>query len=244
MKIGFIGFGKVARNLVRLINSENITFLTSTQNRSENTIKNMEESDVEILDTFKEVATLSDILISANSPNQALDVAVKYGKYSKGIYMDLNNISPKETLEINKHVNNFVDGAIIGKIDSANPILYLSGKNLESLDFLNDFLEIRKISENPGDASKLKLLRSMYTKSLSAVLIESSEVAKNLNLGEEFFDILSLTEGEDFKKSALSRINNTKNSKKRKAEELEQIIGYFENQDLTMVKASFKKLNR
>lgn len=243
MKIGFIGFGKVARNLVRLINSENITFLTSTQNRSENTIKNMEESDVEILDTFKEVATLSDILISANSPNQALDVAVKYGKYSKGIYMDLNNISPKETLEINKHVN-FVDGAIIGKIDSANPILYLSGKNLESLDFLNDFLEIRKISENPGDASKLKLLRSMYTKSLSAVLIESSEVAKNLNLEEEFFDILSLTEGEDFKKSALSRINNTKNSKKRKAEELEQIIDYFENQDLTMVKASFKKLNR
>ena len=242
MKIGFIGFGKVARNLVRLINSENITFLTSAQNRSENTIKNMEESDVEILDTFKEVATLSDILISANSPNQALDVAVKCGKYSKGIYMDLNNISPKETLEINKHVNNFVDGAIIGKIDSANPILYLSGKNLESL--LNDFLEIRKISENPGDASKLKLLRSMYTKSLSAVLIESSEVAKNLNLEEEFFDILSLTEGEDFKKSALSRINNTKNSKKRKAEELEQIIDYFENQDLTMVKASFKKLNR
>ena len=96
MKIGFIGFGKVARNLVRLINSENITFLTSAQNRSENTIKNMEESDVEILDTFKEVAILSDILISANSPNQALDVAVKYGKYSKGIYMDLNNISPKE----------------------------------------------------------------------------------------------------------------------------------------------------
>ena len=142
MKIGFIGFGKVARNLVRLINSENITFLTSAQNRSENTIKNTEESDVEILDTFKEVAILSDILISANSPNQALDVAVKYGKYSKGIYMDLNNISPKETLEINKHVNNFVDGAIIGKIDSANPILYRSGKNLESLDFLNDFLEV------------------------------------------------------------------------------------------------------
>ena len=45
------------------------------------------------------------------------------------------------------------------------------------------------------------------------------------------------------KKKALSRINNTKNAK-RKAEELEQIIGYFENQDLTMVKASFKKLSQ
>ena len=141
-------------------------------------------------------------------------------------------------------MDNFVDGAIIGKIDAPNPVLYLSGKNLEKLDFLDDFLEVHKISENPGDVSKLKLLRSMYTKSLSAVLMESFEIAENLDLKDEFFDILTLTEGNDFKKKALSRINNTKNAKKRKAEELEQIIGYFENQDLTMIKASFKKLSQ
>ena len=234
MKIGFIGFGKVAKNLTGLIDSENITFLTSAQNRSENTIENMKKSDVEILDTFKEVAAFSDILISANSPSQALDIAAEYGKYSKGIYIDLNNISPKTTLKINEYVDNFVDGAIIGKIDAPNPVLY----------FLDDFLEVHKISENPGDVSKLKLLRSMYTKSLSAVLMESFEIAENLDLKDEFFDILTLTEGNDFKKKALSRINNTKNAKKRKAEELEQIIGYFENQDLTMVKASFKKLSQ
>lgn len=76
-------------------------------------------------------------------------------------------------------------------------------------------MEIRKISENPGDASKLKLLRSMYTKSLSAVLIESSEVAKNLNLEEEFFDILSLTEGEDFKKALCQELTIQKIPKKK-----------------------------
>lgn len=244
MKIGFIGFGKVAKNLTGLIDSENITFLTSAQNRSENTIENMKKSDVEILDTFKEVAAFSDILISANSPSQALDIAAEYGKYSKGIYIDLNNISPKTTLKINEYVDNFVDGAIIGKIDAPNPVLYLSGKNLEKLDFLDDFLEVHKISENPCDVSKLKLLRSMYTKSLSAVLMESMEIAENLDLEDEFFDILTLTEGNDFKKKALSRINNTKNAKKRKAEELEQIIDYFENHDLTMIKASFKKLSQ
>lgn len=105
-------------------------------------------------------------------------------------------------------------------------------------------MEVHKISENPGDVSKLKLLRSMYTKSLSAVLMESLEIAENLDLKDEFFDILTLTEGNDFKKKALSRINNTKNAKKRKAEELEQIIDYFENHDLTMIKASFKKLSQ
>lgn len=244
MKIGFIGFGKVARRLTQIINSQNITFLTSDKNRSENTIKNLNKSNVEILNTFEDVAGNSDILISANSPACALDMAIKYGKYSKGIYLDLNNISPKTTLEITKHVNNFVDGAIIGKIDSANPILYLAGKNLDDLDFLGDFLEIHKISKNPGDVAKLKLLRSMYTKSLSAILIESHGIAKNLDLEDEFFDILTLTEGNNFKESSLSRINNTKDSKKRKIEELEEIIDYFENQDLTMVKASIKKLNQ
>ncbi len=61
-------------------------------------------------------------------------------------------------------------------------------------------MEVHKISENPGDVSKLKLLRSMYTKSLSAVLMESFEIAENLDLKDEFFDILTLTEGNDFKK--------------------------------------------
>lgn len=244
MIIGFIGFGKVAKNIVHLIKSDNITFLTSTQNRSKDTIDNIMKSKVTVLNNFKDVAIQSDILISVNSPNQALSAAIEYGKYSKGIYLDLNNISPKMTFEISKHVDNFVDGAIIGKIDSKNPILYLAGKNLEKLDFLSEFLEIHKISENLGDASKLKLLRSLYTKSISAVLIESLEVASNLDLEDEFFDILSLTEGDDFKDKAISRITNTKMSKKRKVEELSQIIDYLENEDLTMVKASLEKINR
>ncbi|WP_299526604.1 NAD(P)-dependent oxidoreductase [uncultured Methanobrevibacter sp.] len=244
MKIGFIGFGKVAKNLVNLIKCDNITFLTSAQNRSKTTIENIENSEVMVLNTFKDVALNCDILISVNSPNQALNIAVKYGKYLNGIYLDLNNISPKTTFEISKYVDNLIDGAIIGKIDSSNPILYLSGKDLEKLDFLSDFLELHKISEKLGDASKLKLLRSMYTKSVSAILIESSQIAKNLDLEDEFFDSLTLTEGKDFKNRAISRINNTKNSKKRKAEELTQIIDYFEKEDLTMVKASLKKLNQ
>ena len=46
------------------------------------------------------------------------------------------------------------------------------------------------------------------------------------------------------KKRLCQELTIQKMLKKRKAEELEQIIGYFENQDLTMVKASFKKLSQ
>ena len=55
------------------------------------------------------------------------------------------------------------------------------------------------------------MLRSTYTKALSVLLIECYELAKKHSLDGEFFDILSLTEGDDFKDKSLSRINNTIN---------------------------------
>ena len=244
MIIGFIGFGKVSQNLVKLINSSEIDFITSWEGRSPKTIENIKQLDIEVLNTFKEVASKADVLISATSPKAALDVARQYGKYANGIYLDLNNISPDTTFKINGCVRNLVDGAIIGKIDSKNPILYLSGERSQELLFLNEFLQTRIISDEIGDASKLKLLRSSYTKTLSALLIETAEIAKCNGLAEEFFEVLSLTEGDDFKEKSLSRINNTLNNSKRKSEELEEIISYFNENDLTMVNAALKKLNR
>ncbi len=244
MIIGLIGFGKVSRNLFNLIKSDDITFITSFEGRSENTIQNIKNSDIDILDTFEAVARKSDILISATSPKSSLDVAENYGKYAKGIYLDLNNISPDTTLKINNHVKHLVDGAIIGKIDSDNPILYISGERSDELLFLNEFMTTRKISDNIGDVAILKLLRSSYTKSLSALLIETFEMAKKQNLEEEFFDILTLTEGDSFKEKSISRIENTVANSKRKSEELEEIIEYFSDSELIMVKAALEKLNR
>ena len=90
----------------------------------------------------------------------------------------------------------------------------------------------------------MKLLRSSYTKSLSALLIETSQLADDYNLMDEFFETLSLTEGVEFKNKSISRINNTLNSSKRKSEELEEIIDYFDDKDLIMVKAALKKLSQ
>lgn len=244
MIIGLIGFGKVSQNLFNFIKSDNIAFITSFEGRSENTVQNIKESNIDVFDTFREVAIKSDILISATSPKSALTVAEKYGKYAKGIYLDLNNISPDTIFEIDNHVENLVDGAIIGKIDSDNPILYVCGEKSDELLFLDEFITTKKISDNIGDVAILKLLRSTYTKSLSALLIETTDISKKYDLEEEFFDILTLTEGNDFKEKSISRIVNTLNNSKRKSEELEEIIDYFSDSDLIMVKAAHKKINQ
>ena len=244
MIIGLIGFGKVSKTIFNLIKSENITFITSQEGRSAKTVECIKNSDITVLETFREVANKSDILISATSPKSALDVAKTYGSHVKGIYLDLNNISPDTTLEIDKCVDNLVDGAIIGKIDSKNPILYVSGKKADELLFLSEFLQTNKISGDVGDVAILKMLRSVYTKSVSALLIESSQIAQKYGLEDEFFEVLSITEGEDFKEKSISRITNTLDNSKRKSEELEEIIDYFDDSDLIMIKAALKKLNQ
>lgn len=244
MIIGLIGFGKVSQNLVKLIRSDEITFITSKENRSESTIEAIDRFDVEALPTFEDVAKSSDILISANSPKAALDTSEKYGIHARGIYLDLNNISRETTLDIGRHVENLVDGAVIGKIDSDNPTLFLSGRLADKLLFLNEFLDVRIISKEIGDAATLKLLRSTYTKTLSAVLIESYQTAKDYNLEREFFEVIAITEGDDFKDKSLSRIKNTLSNSKRKSEELEEIIRCFDAEELTMVRAALEKFNR
>lgn len=244
MIIGFVGFGKVSKSLLRRIKSPDVKFITSHENRSRETLNQIKNENIQVLDTFREVAIKSDILISANSPKSALDVAKKYGRYCEGIYLDLNNISPDTTLAIDKHVKNLIDGAIIGKIDSENPILYIAGKRADELMFLDEYISTKKISENVGDVATLKLLRSSYTKTLSALLIESYEISKIRNLEAEFFEILALTEGDDFKEKSMSRIYNTLNNSKRKSEELEEIINYFDENDLVMVKAALRKISQ
>lgn len=240
MKIGFIGFGEVSKRLSNLLSGTML--ITSKENRSRKTIENINSSNICILETFEEVAKNSDILISATSPKRSLENAKRYGKLTNGIYLDLNNISPKTAIRNSKNTKNFVDGSIIGSINS-NFTLYLSGKDANKLNFLNEYFPVRIISNNVGDASKLKILRSIYTKSLSATLIETLTIAEKLNLKDELLDTIAISEGEDFKEKAISRVKNTKNNAERKKEELQEIIEYFPDDDLEIVKASIKKLS-
>ena len=63
MIIGFIGFGKVAQNLAGIIESDDINFITSAESRSPETVENIKNSNVEVLDTFRQVASRSDIIL-------------------------------------------------------------------------------------------------------------------------------------------------------------------------------------
>ena len=239
MKIGFIGFGEVSYTLSKIFFENGFDILTSVEGRSIKTKEFVDSIDyIELLSNFEEVAKEADILISANSPHSALGVALRYGSLTNGIFLDFNNISPETSKKIAHFIgdNHFVDSAIMGKVKSKELNIYLSGKLASKVEgFIKDNLDDTSeskintcvVSENIGDVSALKILRSSYTKGVSALLIETFESAKKLGLDEELWDILDLTENRLFRDSSKSRINNSYKSSKRKYEELEEVLDFL-----------------
>ena len=203
--------------------------------------------DSEISDEFREIFNDHDFIISKGMGNY--EGLTEIDTSDKDLYFMFCSKCDVISRDIGVNlqdmvVDNFVDGAIIGKVESS-PMIYLSGEKADQLVFLNSYLPVKIISDKIGDASRLKLLRSIYTKTVSTTLIETMEIAKEFNLEKEVLETIAYSEGDAFINSALSRIKNTKNSSSRKEEELEEIISYFKDfNDLTMTRATYKKLKR
>jgi 3-hydroxyisobutyrate dehydrogenase-like beta-hydroxyacid dehydrogenase len=246
--VGFIGFGTVSSSLSKILIENGCEIISSSNGRSLKTKELIKKLKVNDLNNFNEVAKNCDILISANTPSKAVDIGKNYGSLTNNIFLDLNNISPTSTNEIGSMVGeNFVDGAIVGNVNNNKSVIYLSGEKADKIAILKDYgLSIKIISNRIGDASKLKVLRSIYTKGVSALLIETFEIAKQLNLEDELLNILVITEGDNFRNSSKSRIENSVNQL-RKYGEVEEIVDFlkqFENVNIEFIdsmKNSFKR---
>ena len=244
MKFGFIGFGEVSYTLSKILLSYGFEVLTSTEGRSKKTRDLVKSLDLNVLDSFEEVARQSDILISANSPQSALAVALKYGSLTDGLFLDFNNISPNTARQIENYLTDehFIDSAIMGKVKADKLNFYFSGRKAnEFVENMRNFIKdndapgvevnIKVVSDEIGDVSKLKILRSSYTKGVSALLIETFETAEKLGLSDELWEILALTENRDFEASAKSRISSSYKASKRKHEELNEVIEFLDGVD-------------
>ena len=263
MKVGFLGFGEVALNLSGRLTQGGAEVYTSIGNRSAKTRKLAKESTVKICEDNQALAELSDILISSVTPENAVNVAKEVGKYVNGIYVDLNNISPQTAEQALGYIENgkTADAALMGRVRDEKVLILATGEYARQFSILNKYgLQIKVLNHKPGQAKALKMLRSSYTKSVSALLFESLYTAYNMGLDEEFLKCLEITEGPHFKESATSRIKNSAYYSRRKAMEMDEVINFIKNypddkldndelkkeyQHLIMVKAAqefFKKL--
>ncbi|UTB33497.1 MAG: DUF1932 domain-containing protein [Methanobacterium sp. ERen5] len=252
MKIGFLGFGEVATTFSLGLKENGLDVYTCINGRSPRTVENAVNSGVKLCNTRRELAEKSDILFSSVVPSMAVEVAKTVGNHSNGIYVDINNVSPGTVKTALGQIENgrTVDAAIIGSVkrNGLNVKIVASGTSAEELLNLNQHgMNITTVGREAGDASTIKLLRSAYTKGVSALLYESLYHAYKLGIDEDVLKCISETETGDFSESANSRIVSASFHAKRRAEEMDEVVEFLsEHQNPIMAQATsnfFKNLS-
>lgn len=256
MKVGFLGFGEVASILSEGLQKHGATVATCVEKRSRKTKDLAEKSGVTLYKTNKELAEISDILISTVTPSQAIKVAQEVGKYVNGIYVDINNVSPKTVRKTLSFIENrkTVDASIIGSIRKGLHVsIIASGDYANEFAELNNYgMNINVIGDEIGQASAIKMLRSSFTKGISALLFETLYSAYKMGIDDEVLKYIAETECEGFKDSAISRIISSSVHAKRRGEEMEEVtelISEYVNPKMSSAteeffKSLYKEINK
>ena len=246
MKIGFLGFGEVASTLASGLLNNGVDVFTCVEGRSLKTKKLAQKTELSLCKSNRELAESSDILISAVTPLQATEVAKFVGNYSKGIYVDINNVSPFTVKEALSYIKNrkVVYASIIGSVrkKGLGVNILASGPYCEQFAELNQYgMNINIIGDKIGQASAVKMFRSSFTKGISALLFETLYSAYKMGIDGEVLKYIAETECDGFEDSAVSRIVSSAVHSKRRAEEMEEVVGLISvNSEAKMNKATLK----
>lgn len=232
IKLGFLGFGEVASTLSEGLLARGVEVSTCLEGRSQRSVELAKSTGVTLFDSLSDLVEYSDILLSVVVPAEAVSVAKQVSGEFEGVYVDLNNVSPGTVKEAFSHIPNgkTVDAAIMGGIKSGlgTPIV-ASGEFAENFaELLNQYgMNIEVIGPEVGQASGLKMLRSAYTKGVSALLFESFHAAYQMGVDETLLRYLTQSEGSHFPESANSRLTSSAYHSRRRAQEMDEVVKFL-----------------
>ena len=262
MTIGFIGFGEAASSMAVGFSSEGLSEIyafDSLQKLPENKElfkDRTKNSSVEFLETSGELAEKADVVFSAVPADCAVAAASDTRDYlcSGKLYIDVTTASPEEKQEISDIVTEtgalFVDGAMMGSLPKEKhrvPIL-ASGNGTEKFsEIMAKYnMNITEINSLPGAATSIKYLRSIMTKGIACLLIESLQAAKKYSVERIVVD--SISESLDkipFEQTIDRYVSGTINHSKRRIHEIENVLAALGKADidLLMTRAVKEKLS-
>jgi 3-hydroxyisobutyrate dehydrogenase-like beta-hydroxyacid dehydrogenase len=143
----------------------------------------------------------ADIVISAVTGSVARNVAEDCFRFMKAgaLFADLTTAQPETMRDVAAEARErgvaFVDVAILGAVSirKGRTALVCAGDGAQRFQELAARLDapLKVLPGAAGDAVRLKLLRSLFTKGLEALAVECLVAAERAHLREELYDILS-----------------------------------------------------
>lgn len=191
--IGIIHPGEMGISVAASAQTGGSTVMWASQGRSPQTRARATDYSLVDAGTVENMCRSCSILISVCPPHAAGEVADQVLACSfKGLYVDVNAISPRKAKQISEKMQNegipFVDGGIIGgpAWEPDSTWLYLSGDDAQRVAdcFKDGLLQTEIISSEVGDASALKMCYAALTKGTSALLCSVMGAAEGLGVRE------------------------------------------------------------
>jgi 3-hydroxyisobutyrate dehydrogenase-like beta-hydroxyacid dehydrogenase len=245
-KIGLIGYGEVGQSLAEglLANKQlsvqvfDIRF--NTDKTPDSLAANAKARGLILRNDIDTLVKNSELVISAVTCEQALQVAEQASESlaSGKIFVDMNTVAPRQKIKIGELVENsggiFIEIAILGLIAShsyKSPMLACGKKARDFADYLNNIgFEVSFLSEEVGQASSMKMFRSVFAKGVEGLLLEMLVAAERCNMLEPVMNMVTAhMDRSSFLEIAEAWITTSLAHARRRAEEMDHVIETIEN---------------
>jgi 3-hydroxyisobutyrate dehydrogenase-like beta-hydroxyacid dehydrogenase len=199
--LGFIGFGEAGFELARGLHSAGASPLYACDKKTLDPDRVLYlksralEVGVHYLESIGEVVEKAEIILSVVTPEASLSAAQEAAPHLRPdqTYLDLTSSFPKDMKAVSALVEptgaKFVDGAIMGAlfISGHKVLIYVAGSHAEvAARLLNHWgMNLQPVGQEPGRASAIKLILSISSKGLEALLTETLLAAHHYGVEEQ-----------------------------------------------------------
>jgi 3-hydroxyisobutyrate dehydrogenase-like beta-hydroxyacid dehydrogenase len=232
-RVGFIGFGEVGRTFSKEMSAKGaeVHYYDVVNRQPEPRI-----TDLPLADLIR----ACDIILSTVVSHAAVDVARQAATYltAAKTYADMNSTSvsvKKEIAAIIVQSNaSFVEGAILSAVGEAGArasILVAGEKAEEFARLMNrlGLVNVKYFSPRIGEASLVKMIRSVFSKGVECLLLEMLTAARRAGVEEYLWqDIVDFMTRHSFEKVAENWIKTHPLAYERRYHELVQVIETLE----------------
>jgi len=261
MKLGFIGFGEAAFEMSRGLKEQGLDEIVAFDIMHDHEMfgdlikERARAADVKLVYSAGEVIENSQVLIVAVPGSKALETA-KYLYDSLNdeiIYVDVSASTvkvKKEVWELIKgKTSRFVDGAMLGPLPLHRhrvPIAASGTGTDEFMEMLSPYgMKIEKVSDVAGEGTAIKLIRTIFTKGLSSLLLEIVEISSKTGVTDRVIESICETVDESTFEYTINRLlTSGAIHAERRAHELVGSIEMMDEYDVepVMSMAAKKKL--
>jgi 3-hydroxyisobutyrate dehydrogenase-like beta-hydroxyacid dehydrogenase len=245
-RICFIGFGEAAAAFVQgwctLIDVKISAYDIKTDDPVQRAakLKDYAEWDVTGAQDAGAAAIDADVIISAVTADAAEDAARSVSTVLKPgqLYLDINSCAPSRKRQAAMTVRDsgadYVDVAVMAPVHPTlhqTPLLIGGPGALRAENLLQRLdMKFETISENVGDASTIKMVRSVMIKGIESLISESIVAAVQEGIDERVLDSLDVTyPGMDWKKRAGYMLERMVRHGTRRAEEMREVAKTMED---------------